>query len=147
LKKRYILYAFTAVLIVLAVLFSQKNAESKVKFESSYKKISIVMDDNYPPFVFRDTDGKLKGILIDQWALWEKKTGIKADITAMNWNDALNGMMYKKTRPRASPLKKQLEFTGVCINILADVCRSMVTTSCEGNWRKGTSDKDVARGL
>lgn len=50
------------------------------------------MDDNYPPYVFRDADGNLQGILIDQWALWSGATGIKTEISAMNWADALSGM-------------------------------------------------------
>ena len=50
------------------------------------------MDDNYPPYVFRDEDGTLKGILIDQWDLWSRKTGIEAMVTAMSWPDAVNAM-------------------------------------------------------
>ena len=46
------------------------------------------MDDNYPPYVFRDNEGQLGGILVDQWALWEKKTGVKVQLTAKNWADA-----------------------------------------------------------
>ena len=46
------------------------------------------MDDNYPPYVFRDAEGQLGGILVDQWALWEKKTGVKVQLTAKNWADA-----------------------------------------------------------
>jgi len=65
---------------------------SKNSFRSSYKKIRVVMDDNYPPYVFKDTDGKLKGVLIDEWKLWEEKTGIKVEITATSWDNALNSM-------------------------------------------------------
>ena len=54
--------------------------------------ISVVMDDNYPPYVFRDEEGNLQGVLIDEWALWSEKTGITAEIHAMNWADALAGM-------------------------------------------------------
>lgn len=54
--------------------------------------ITVVMDDSYPPYVFRDEDGKLQGILIDQWALWSKKTGIRAEISAMDWPDAIAAM-------------------------------------------------------
>ena len=46
------------------------------------------MDDNYPPYVFRDNEGQLGGILVDQWTLWEKKTGVKVQLTAKNWADA-----------------------------------------------------------
>ena len=54
--------------------------------------IRVVMDDNYPPFAFRDSDGITRGILVDQWQLWQKKTGIQVEIRAMNWQDALEEM-------------------------------------------------------
>lgn len=50
--------------------------------------LTIVSDDNYPPYIFRDDQGKLQGILVDQWQLWERKTGIKAKLIATNWSDA-----------------------------------------------------------
>jgi PAS domain S-box-containing protein len=56
------------------------------------KTIRVVMDNNYPPFVFQDTDGKLEGILIDQWRLWEQKTGIQVEIHAMDWGEAVQRM-------------------------------------------------------
>ncbi|HJW02397.1 MAG TPA: PAS domain S-box protein, partial [Azospira sp.] len=46
------------------------------------------MDDNYPPFTFRDSQGQPQGYLIDLWQLWEKKTGVRADITATDWAKA-----------------------------------------------------------
>ena len=30
-------------------------------------EISVVIDDNYPPFAFREKSGELVGISIDQW--------------------------------------------------------------------------------
>src|SRR5680860_259188 len=59
---------------------------------SEIKKISVVMDDNYPPYSFRDSQGDLQGIALDQWKLFEKKTGIKVNITGMTWNKAYEGM-------------------------------------------------------
>ena len=50
------------------------------------------MDNNYPPFVFTDNEGKLQGILVDEWRLWESQTGIKAEIHGMNWSEALQRM-------------------------------------------------------
>ncbi|MFT3858436.1 MAG: transporter substrate-binding domain-containing protein [Aquabacterium sp.] len=47
--------------------------------------ITVVLDDNYPPFVFRDYAGRLQGILVDEWALWEKRTGVKVRLTGMDW--------------------------------------------------------------
>lgn len=54
--------------------------------------IKIVMDDNYPPYVFRDNTGALKGIIIDQWKLWEQKTGVRAEVTGMDWGEAQRRM-------------------------------------------------------
>ncbi len=50
--------------------------------------ITVVSDDNYPPYIFRDAHGELRGILPDQWTLWEKKTGVKVILKAMDWAEA-----------------------------------------------------------
>lgn len=50
--------------------------------------ISVVTDDTYPPFSFRDNDGKLQGISIDLWDLWSEETGIDIEITGMPWAEA-----------------------------------------------------------
>jgi two-component system cell cycle sensor histidine kinase/response regulator CckA len=57
------------------------------------RPLKVVMDDNYPPYVFRDGTGKVQGILIDRWRLWEQKTGMRAEIHAMDWGEALRRMM------------------------------------------------------
>jgi len=54
--------------------------------------IRVVMDDNYPPFIFKTPEGKLQGILVDQWQLWEKKTGVHVDLHAMDWSLAQKRM-------------------------------------------------------
>ncbi len=56
------------------------------------QSIKVVMDDAYPPYSFKNNDGMQQGILIDQWRLWEQKTGIKVEIHAMDWGKALNAM-------------------------------------------------------
>jgi PAS domain S-box-containing protein len=55
--------------------------------------LRVVTDDNYPPYVFKENDGRLKGILIDQWHLWEKKTGIRVQLHAMEWDEAQRRML------------------------------------------------------
>lgn len=52
------------------------------------ESITVVSDDNYPPYIFRDAGGALRGILPDQWALWEQRTGIHVELLAMDWADA-----------------------------------------------------------
>jgi PAS domain S-box-containing protein len=53
--------------------------------------IRVVMDNNYPPFVMQ-AEGGLQGILVDQWRLWEIKTGIKVELSGMDWGEALRRM-------------------------------------------------------
>lgn len=60
------------------------------------KSINIVSDDNYPPYVFRSEQGDIQGILVDEWRLWELKTGIHANIIAMDWGKAYNYMLEGK---------------------------------------------------
>ena len=50
--------------------------------------ITVVFDDNYPPYVLRDAEGAIRGILVDQWRLWEKKTGIAVTLVGMDWSKA-----------------------------------------------------------
>ena len=78
----------TAGILVMALgFFSMSQSVSP-----EMRVLKVVMDDNYPPYVFRDGEGKLTGLLIDQWALWEKKTGIKVEVAAMDWAKAQSEM-------------------------------------------------------
>lgn len=47
--------------------------------------VRVVLDENYPPFVHRNSDGSLEGYTVDLWRLWERKTGRKAELIAVNW--------------------------------------------------------------
>lgn len=59
---------------------------------SAQQSIRVVMDDNYPPFIFKTANGKLQGILVDQWRLWEEKTGVSVELHAMDWGAAQQRM-------------------------------------------------------
>ena len=50
--------------------------------------LKVVMDDNYPPYAFRDSNGVLNGYLVDIWKLWEGKTGVRVDLVATDWKNA-----------------------------------------------------------
>ncbi|HEX9500122.1 MAG TPA: transporter substrate-binding domain-containing protein, partial [Thermoanaerobaculia bacterium] len=56
------------------------------------RTVRVVLDNAYAPYSFLSDDGKLEGILVDQWKAWEKKTGIKVEIHAMDWAEALRRM-------------------------------------------------------
>ena len=60
--------------------------------KSTSPALRVVMDNNYPPYVFLNAVGKAQGILVDQWTLWSERTGVAVEVIALPWNDALNGM-------------------------------------------------------
>ncbi len=56
------------------------------------RPLRVVMDNNYPPYVFTDAAGNAQGILIDQWRLWEKKSGRRVELHPMDWGEAKRRM-------------------------------------------------------
>ena len=50
--------------------------------------LRVVSDENYPPYLFLNAEGKEDGLLVDLWRLWERKTGIKVELKAMKWDEA-----------------------------------------------------------
>jgi diguanylate cyclase (GGDEF)-like protein/PAS domain S-box-containing protein len=52
------------------------------------KSLTVVLDDNYPPYIYRDAEGRLQGILKDSWDLWQTRTGIKVNLLATDWGRA-----------------------------------------------------------
>ncbi len=53
------------------------------------RTLRVVGAEGYPPYLFRDEDGRPAGLVADEWALWEKKTGVHVDLEPINWSDAL----------------------------------------------------------
>jgi len=56
------------------------------------RPLRVVLDDRYPPLTFRAPDGTLQGILVDQWAQWQARTGIPVQLDAMDWAEAQRRM-------------------------------------------------------
>ncbi|MBS1139571.1 MAG: two-component hybrid sensor and regulator [Proteobacteria bacterium] len=56
--------------------------------ERTTNVIHVVTDDNYPPYLFRNSAGEPEGYLVDYWRLWEQKNGTKIKLTATNWAEA-----------------------------------------------------------
>ncbi len=79
-------------LVLLSLAFvSSPRAGAQTVVEPP-RTIRVVMDNAYPPYVFQSDDGKLQGRLIDQWRAWEQQTGIKVEIHAMDWGEAVRRM-------------------------------------------------------
>ncbi len=60
--------------------------------QSAPTRLVVATDDNYPPYIFRDTSGALNGYLVDLWALWSKETGVAVDLLASDWASAQAAM-------------------------------------------------------
>ncbi len=60
------------------------------------KTLDVVLDESYPPYIFYDETGQPQGILVDQWLLFEEKTGIDVILHPMPWIDAQLGMQRKE---------------------------------------------------
>ena len=93
-KSNYFSLLFVSWLMVFTIiaLLPADTCIAAPEQASLLKSIRVVMDDNYPPYAFKDEQGKLKGIIIDQWRLWEKKTGIRAELIGMDWAEAQQRM-------------------------------------------------------
>jgi diguanylate cyclase (GGDEF)-like protein/PAS domain S-box-containing protein len=82
-----------AAVVTGLVLLGRHKAETNT---GETREIRVVMDNNYPPYVFYNDAGNLQGILVDQWKLWEEKTGIRVILSAMDWSTAQEAMKEGK---------------------------------------------------
>ncbi len=69
----------------------RSNESTPVDFP--LRTITVAIDDNYPPFVFRDESGQLRGYLPELWALWSQKTSIEVRLLGTNWAAAQQLML------------------------------------------------------
>ena len=79
-------YVFPFFILALLCCLSALPAAAS---EKSRTGVIITDDKQYPPFAFLDPAGRPRGITVDIWNLWSKKTGIAVDIHLMEWDAAL----------------------------------------------------------
>ena len=60
------------------------------------KAVTVVLDKDYPPYIFTASDGTAQGILVDTWKLWEEKTGVPVHLRPMEWNAAQQELLDGK---------------------------------------------------
>lgn len=90
--QRHLSLLMTLMFIALAGLLSSCSQAEMSMAAPGREVLRVVMDNNYPPYIFEDEDGTLRGILVDQWDLWEQRTGVRVEITALPWAEALAAM-------------------------------------------------------
>lgn len=74
-------------LIICISFFGVLLIQSSIVYGET-KTLDVVLDETYPPYIFYDETGNPQGILVDQWLLFEEKTGIDVTLHPMSWNDA-----------------------------------------------------------
>jgi len=79
-------------LLTLLLLLSFSPLYAAGAAENVTGSIRVVMNSKYPPFSFLDDAGHLKGILVDEWRLWEQTTHRKVELDAMDWEQAQRRM-------------------------------------------------------
>ena len=79
----------------VSLIADHSNTASTIPMpnEKSISGLRVVVDDDYPPYTFRNENGVAVGIIVDYWRLWEKKTGIPVEITCTEWNKAQQGLL------------------------------------------------------
>src|SRR5574337_1779817 len=60
---------------------------------ASPARIRVAADNNYPPYLFLDADGKPQGYEVDAWRLFETHTGIKVELETTSWTDAQQALL------------------------------------------------------
>ncbi|HET7838188.1 MAG TPA: transporter substrate-binding domain-containing protein [Rectinemataceae bacterium] len=76
----------------LAALILVLLATARLGADVNTGAIRVTLDANYPPYCFRDEKGVPQGILVDQWKLWEERTGIPVQLMALDWSQAQAAM-------------------------------------------------------
>ena len=70
---------------ILACLLLLACTQGGASVHSPPARLVVVSDDNYPPYLFRDADGALQGILKDKWELWSRRTGVPVQVRGTTW--------------------------------------------------------------
>lgn len=73
------LKALAALLLAMACVASAGAAPATLR---------VVSDNNYPPYLFMGPDHQPRGYLVDEWKLWEQKTGIHVELIPTDWASA-----------------------------------------------------------
>jgi diguanylate cyclase (GGDEF)-like protein/PAS domain S-box-containing protein len=67
-------------------------AQGPAGADAPVSSLTVVIDDNYPPYSFRDANGALRGIRKDMWDQWSARTGVPVYLEGLDWGQALARM-------------------------------------------------------
>ena len=105
--------------------------------QDTAKTLRVVGDENYPPYLFLNSEGKEEGFLVDVWKLWEAKTGVKVELKGMKWELAQRTLLDGKADviedifeipERAAYYDYSAPYADIPVAIYRDVSISGITT-------------------
>jgi len=77
---------------LIAFLSAAALSGSSLAF-SPPAQLIVVSDDAYPPYLFRNEDGNLQGIILDKWRLWSGKAGVPVRVEGVEWAKAQESVL------------------------------------------------------
>ena len=92
-------------------------------------RIRVASNDDYPPFIFLDADGKPHGYEVDMWRLFQQHTGIKVDLMLTDWAGAMQNVesgradaidMLYRTPSRVASYDFSAPYVDLPVGIYAD---------------------------
>ena len=72
------------------------SASTSAAMSPTPARIRVVTDNNYPPFLFLDGNGKPQGYEVDMWRLFQQRTGIQVELEPMAWSEAQKELLAGK---------------------------------------------------
>ncbi|NNM52946.1 MAG: transporter substrate-binding domain-containing protein, partial [Pseudomonadales bacterium] len=85
-----VMRSFLSCLLGMMLLLSPTVAVSAVS------PLRVVLDDNYPPYSFRDDQGHLQGLREDIWRLWAEVNHRPVVLLGEHWADAQHDLLSGK---------------------------------------------------
>ncbi len=82
-----IMRSYAGGLLCLLMLLTSPGALSTVS------PLRVVLDDNYPPYSFRDDHGRLQGLRIDLWHLWSEIHHRPVVLRGEHWAEAKRDLL------------------------------------------------------
>ncbi len=92
-------FILACLFLLLAVVLPPRPVAGQVPAEPVFRQprhLTVVLDRDYPPYVFPKPDGGVQGILVDRWRLWEEATGVPVTLVPMEWDAAQDYMLAGK---------------------------------------------------
>ena len=107
---------------LVTLVFPVEVLAADMAKSSTPKILRVTLDDNYPPYTIRETNGLLEGYLVDEWNLWESKTGVHVELIASDWAESQQTMADGRadvidTIFRTSEREHTLDFTPPYVKI------------------------------